>query len=294
VQPGIDPASGRVKTGRVTRVYLSYRREGSERIAQQLTERLAEHFEVVAPDSEPESAVLQADVVVAVIDPRWTDIMGQPRSDSSSDRVSAEIRAALRSGVLIIPVLIDGARMPTRTELPETLAELAGKRAVIVGTDSFTSDSSQLVSSIERRVPEVHREPSSGEDKDALRQRRITELHGGIRAAAETGDWQTVLNLGSELTSLRPDNDDPDGLVTMARQRLAEARRRRLNSNPELGIEAQAARPLNDANDEAPAQSSSGVRPLDQSPAPGIKSTAVPLVVLVVAILVVVLVLFTI
>ena len=276
------------------RVYLSYRREDSERIAQQLTERLAEHFEVVAPAAEPESAVLQADVVVAVIDARWTDIMGQPQSDSSSDRVSAEIAAALRSGVLVIPVLIDGARMPTRTELPDALGELAGKRAVIVGTDSFTSDSSQLISSIERRVPEVHREPSSGENKDALRQRRITELHGGIRAAAETGDWQTVLNLGSELTSLGPANDDPDGLVTMARQRLAEARRRRLNSNPELGIEPQAARPLKDANDEAPPQSSSGVTPVEESPPPRFKSAAVPLVVLVVAILVVVLVLFTI
>jgi hypothetical protein len=220
--------------------------------------------------------------------------MGQPRSDSSSDRVSAEIAAALRRGVLVIPVLIDGARMPTRTELPDALAELAGKRAVIVGADSFTSDSSQLISSIERRVPEVHREPSSGENKDALRQRRITELHGGIRAAAETGDWQTVLNLGSELTSLGPANDDPDGLVTMARQRLAEARRRRLNSNPELGIEPQAARPLKDANDEAPPQSSSGVTPVEESPPPRFKSAAVPLVVLVVAILVVVLVLFTI
>ena len=275
------------------RVYLSYRPEDSERIAQQLTERLAEHFEVVAPAAEPESAVLQADVVVAVIDARWTDIMGQPRSDSSSDRVSVEIAAALQGGVLVIPVLIDGARMPTRTELPETLAELAGKRAVIVGTDSFTSDSSQLISSIERRVPDVDREPSSGENKDALRQRRITELHGGIRAAAETGDWQTVLNLGSELTSLGPANDDPDGLVTMARQRLAEARRRRLNSNPELGIEPQAARPLKDANDEGPPQSSSGVTPVEESP-PRFKSAAVPLVVLVVAILVVVLVLFTI
>ena len=276
------------------RVYLSYRREDSERIAQQLTERLAEHFEVVAPAAEPESAVLQADVVVAVIDARWTDIMGQPRSDTSSDRVGAEIAAALRRGVLVIPVLIDGARMPTRTELPDTLAELAGKRAVIVGTDSFTSDSSQLISSIERRVPEVHREPSSGENKDALRQRRITELHGGIRAAAETGDWQTVLNLGSELTSLGPANDDPDGLVTMARQRLAEARRRRLNSNPELGIEPQAARPLKDANDEASPQSSSGVTPVEESPPPRFKSAAVPLVVLAVAIIVVVLVLFTI
>lgn len=285
-----------MKTGRVTRVYLNYRGEEGEHIAQQLAERLGEHFEVVvdAPAVEPESTNPQADVVVAVIGARWIDIMGQRQSQGIVDRVSAEIVAALRRGVLVIPVLIDGARMPTRTELPETLAELAGKRAVIVGADSFMSDSSQLISAIERRVPELHREPTSAENKEAVRQRRITELQDGIRAAAEAGDWQTVLNLGSELTSLRPANDDPDGLVRMARQRLAEARRRRLSSNPDLGIEAEAPRPLKDENDEAPPPSPSAVTPVDESPPQRLKSSVVPLIVLVAAILVVVLVFLTI
>jgi hypothetical protein len=285
-----------VKTGQVARVYLSYRREESEHIAKQLAERLGDHFEVVvdAPAHEPENGVPQADVVVAVIGARWTEIMGRRQSPGSSDRVSAEIAAALRRGTLVIPVLVDGARLPTSTELPETLAGLAGKRAVIVGADSFTSDSSQLISAIERRVPELHREPTSAQDKEAARHRRIAELQDGIRAAADESDWQTVLNLGSELSSLKPDNDDPDGLVTMARQRLAEARRRRLSSNPDLGIEAQAAQGFKDGNDEAPPPSSAAVTPVDESPRQQVKSSIVPVIVLVVAIIVVVLVLLTI
>jgi hypothetical protein len=283
-----------VKTGQVTRVYLSYRPEDGEHITEQLAQRLGEHFEVAVdgPAVEPESAVLHADVVVAVIGARWTDILGQRQSHRGTDRVSAEIALALRRGLLVIPVLVDGARMPTRSELPEALEELAGKRAVLVGTDSFTSDSSQLISSIERRVP-AHQEPSSAENKDALRQRRIAELEDGIRASAEAEDWQTVLNLGSELTWLRPDNDDPDGLVTLARKRLAEARRRRLSSNPDLGIEAQGPRAVEDPNEKPQPRPSSVSTPGEESPPQPVKSVVVPLVVLLAAILVVVLILAT-
>lgn len=283
-----------MKTGRVTRVYLSYRREDGAHIAQQVGERLAEHFEVVGDANavEPEGA-LEADVVVAVIGAQWTDIWRQRRLDGSADAVSAELVAALRRGLLVIPVLVGGAGMPSRAELPETLAELAGKRAVIVGTDTFTADSSQLISEIERRAPKVHRE-SSPENKDALRQRRITELQDGIRAAAEAGEWQTVLNLASELSSLGPPNDDPEGLVTTARQRLAEARRRRLNSNPDLAIEAPGPRPLQDANDEVKPMSSSSVTPAEEPPPKRVRSSVVPFMVVVLVILVVVLVLVTI
>ena len=279
----------------MTRVYLSYSREDGEQIAQRIADRLGEQFEVVghASTAEAESAVMAADVLVAVIGARWTDIMRQRRLDGSPDAVSAELVTALRRGVLVIPVLVGGAGMPSRSELPEPLAELAGKRAVIVGTDSFTSDSFQLMSEIERRAPEVHQE-SSPENKDAVRQRRITELQDGIRSAAEAGDWQTVLNFGSELSSLRPPNDDPDGLVTMARQRLAEARRRRLNSNPELDVEVTGPGAVQDADDEVEAKSSPAVTPVGEPPSKPVTSSVMPILVLVLVILLVVLVLVTI
>jgi len=280
----------------VTRVYLSYRREDGEHMAQQIAERLAGHFEVVGDASavEPENALVEADVVLAVIGARWTDISRQQGLDGSPDDVTAELVAAFRRGLLVIPVLVDGAGLPSRSELPEPLAELAGKRAVIVGTDSFTSDSFQLISEIERRAPKVRPKSSSLENKDDPRQRRITELQDGIRTAAEAGDWQTVLNLGSELSSLRPPNDDPEGLVTMARQRLAEARRRRLNSNPDLDIDTPDPRALRDANDEVEPMSSSPVKPVEAPPPKRMTSSVLPFMVLVLLILVVVLVVVTI
>src|SRR5215212_7980593 len=138
-------------------------------MARQIGERLAEHFELVGDASaiEPDRAPLDADVVVAVIGARWTDIERKRRSAGSPDAVSAELSAALGRGLLVIPVLVDGAEMPTRSQLPGTLAELAGKRAVIVETDSITSGSFELISEIERRTPQVDRESSSSENTDA-------------------------------------------------------------------------------------------------------------------------------
>ena len=264
-------------------------------MAQQIAERLAEHFEVVGDVSavKPENALVEADVVLAVIGARWTVVRKQQGLNGSPDAVAAELVAALRRGLLVIPVLVDGAGLPSRSELPEPLAELVGKRAVIVGTDSFTSDSFQLISEIERRAPKVRPKSSSLENKDDPRQRRITELQDGIRTAAEAGDWQTVLNLGSELSSLRPPNDDPEGLVTMARQRLAEARRRRLNSNPDQAIETPDPRSLQDANDEVEPMSSSPVAPVEEPPPKRRTSSVLPFMVLVLLILVVVLLVVT-
>ena len=264
-------------------------------MAQQIAERLAERFEVVGDASavKPENSLVEADVVLAVIGARWTDVRNQQGLNGSPDAVTSELVAALRRGLVVIPVLVDGAGLPSRSELPEPLAELAGKRAVIVGTDSFTSDSFQLISEIERRAPKVRRKSSSLENGDDPRQRRITELQDGIRAAAEAGDWQTVLNLGSELSSLRPPNDDPEGLVTMARQRLAEARRRRLNSNPDQAIETPDPRSLQDANDEVEPMSSSPVTPVEEPPPKRLTSSVLPFMVLVLLIVVVVLVVVT-
>jgi tetratricopeptide (TPR) repeat protein len=279
-----------------TRVFVSYRRADSGQVAGRLADRLVEHFQVFIDIDTLESgmeftetirrAVTESDVFVAVIGPQWTELLdpsGQRRLDDSNDWVTVEIATALEHGLPVIPVLVDDARMPTRAELPERLAGLASRQAVTVGHDSFTSDSSQLVAAIQRRIPPVRRQPelaatqlanweaqadaaaregrwteaaelleritaadaSYGEVARKLpiaqRQRRIAELHGEIRAAADGGDWQVVLNLGSELASLDPTNDDPDGLVTRARQSLAEARRRHLGSLFDRAVQAEAA-----------------------------------------------------
>jgi len=278
-----------------TRVFLSYRREDSGHVAGRIADRLAEHFQVFMDidTGEPgmdvtetiRRAVTESDVFVAVIGAHWTELLDpseQRGLDDPNDWVTVQIATALEHGLPVVPVLVDGARMPTRAEMPERLAGLAIRQAVTLGDESFTSDSSQLVATIQRRIPPMRREPESAasqlgkweaqadtaaeegrwtEAADLLerikaadasygevtrklpiaqRHRRIAELHREIRAAANAGDWQVVLNLGSELASLDPTNDDPEGLVTRARQSLAEGRRRHLASLFDRAVKAEA------------------------------------------------------
>ncbi len=56
-------------------------------------------------------------------------------------------------------------------------------------------------------------------------QERIEELHGRVRRLSTDGHWDEVVMLGGDLADIDPAAADPDGLVTAARERLAERER---------------------------------------------------------------------
>jgi TIR domain-containing protein len=62
-----------------------------------------------------------ADIVVAVIGEDWVD----PGLADQGSVVRRELMAALLGGSTVIPVLVDGAPMPAREDLPEELQGLA-------------------------------------------------------------------------------------------------------------------------------------------------------------------------
>ncbi len=72
-----------------------------------------------------EREIAACDVVLAMIGDDWLTIVdseNQPRIADPSDWVHLEIAAALDRGVLTIPVLVEGARMPRTDDLPAPLA----------------------------------------------------------------------------------------------------------------------------------------------------------------------------
>src|SRR5262249_38379475 len=88
-----------------------------------------------------------------IIGPNWltaTDERGSRRLDDPDDLVRLEIEAALARGVRVIPILVEGAVMPGRQDLPESLAGLARRNALLIRHDSFRSDAGRLVTAIER------------------------------------------------------------------------------------------------------------------------------------------------
>ena len=55
------------------------------------------------------------------------------------------METALKMGVRVIPVLVDGAAMPRPRDLPDLMRPLTGRRAVHVRHDTFRSDLSELI-----------------------------------------------------------------------------------------------------------------------------------------------------
>ena len=152
-------------------IFVSYRRQESKHFAGRLYDRLADQFgkgqifidvdtiELGVDFAEAISrAVAACQVLLAVIGPTWltiTDEQGRRRLDDPDDIVRLEVEAALARDVRVIPILVEGARMPRRDDLPESLAGLARRNALLIRHENFRDDAGRLVTAIERVLAAV-------------------------------------------------------------------------------------------------------------------------------------------
>jgi hypothetical protein len=152
-------------------VFISYRRADTEGHAGRLSDSLKEHFgervrvfmdfEAI-PAGEDFVKVIQDAVgschaLVAVIGRQWLSVAdaktGTPRLANPRDHVRAEIASALKRGVRVIPVLVQGAAMPAEEELPEDLKPLANRNALEVSGSRWEYDVQTLVRALESSLP---------------------------------------------------------------------------------------------------------------------------------------------
>ena len=83
--------------------------------------------------------VAACDLLLVVVPPLWPT-NGDNVSDHGTAQVAfGQIQVALRSGVPILPVLVNGARMPYRDRLPASMISFAGLPAVEFRSDEFDS-----------------------------------------------------------------------------------------------------------------------------------------------------------
>jgi hypothetical protein len=93
---------------------------------------------------EIRSQVAHCDVLIAVIGPRWVNLL-DTHAASPHDFVVIEIQAALDQGKRIIPTLVGGAQFPAVDILPEPIQALARKNAVGLRPERFKADCLGLV-----------------------------------------------------------------------------------------------------------------------------------------------------
>jgi hypothetical protein len=152
------------------RIFISYRREDAAYPAGWLFDRLAERFgsEQIFKDVDSielgddfveviGEAVGSTDVLLALIGDRWLTVVdedGDRRLDDPEDFVRLEIEAALTRRVRVIPILVEGARMPREDQLPPTLSPLARRQALELSPSRFAADSGKLLAVLEKTLAE--------------------------------------------------------------------------------------------------------------------------------------------
>ena len=152
----------------MTKVFLSYRREDSGgyagRIQDQLVQALGSDILFMDVDAIPLGAnfvrvlhdeVAKCEVLLAVIGRNWLDARdehGNHRLENPNDFVRVEIGAALQRDIPVVPILVDGARIPDARQLPKELEELSLRNGIEVRLASFHEDVSRLIHGLKTQL----------------------------------------------------------------------------------------------------------------------------------------------
>jgi formylglycine-generating enzyme required for sulfatase activity len=123
------------------------------------------------------------EVFLVLIGKRWLTLRGgawwwpwRPRLKKSKDYVRLEIATALKRDIVVIPVLLDGARMPGARDLRGNIAGLAGYQGVELSQRHWDEDADRLVLDIERRLEEQRARRARLEaEQEARREKERTE-----------------------------------------------------------------------------------------------------------------------
>jgi TIR domain len=148
------------------KIAISYRRADCSAIAGRIFDRLAAHFGEDAVFMDIDNIPLGTDfrihiqevlqrtnVLIALIGADWLGVGadGAARMNEKTDPVRVEIETALRRKTPIIPVLVDGAKMPDSTALPAEFGNFAFLNAAEVASGrDFRSQLARLIGAIEQ------------------------------------------------------------------------------------------------------------------------------------------------
>jgi TIR domain len=175
-------------------VFISYRRADSIKDARALFERLSREFERdkvfidldgIGP-GEDFVAHLQQQLegcaaLVVVIGPGWAS---ERRLHNEYDFVRLEVASGLERGIKVFPVLINGATMPAKEDLPEGLHSLLTRQAVVLDDRKFDADIDKLAQAI-RKV--IDRPPDTDATKSMNGEGRLD-----LKSAKSRGRVQEV------------------------------------------------------------------------------------------------------
>jgi hypothetical protein len=182
-----------------TKVFISYRRSDSAghagRVHDRLARELGRDLLFMDVDAVPLGAnfvkvladeVAKCDVLLAIIGPTWSS----GRLSNSDDYVRIEIAAALKRGIPVIPILLDNTPIPSPSDLPDDLKELAERNGLNVRHASFHADLDKLIRALKASKPTNWRDERSQDGFSSI----FDEIFG-IKGSNNGGDVRYELEV---------------------------------------------------------------------------------------------------
>ena len=102
-----------------------------------------------------ERALRWCNVMLVLIGPKWltmADEDGRRRLDDPEDLLRREIESAFKRGIPIIPVLVRGAHIPHRKDLPNSLKELRNRQGRHIHEGHWARDTEDLIKGLEETL----------------------------------------------------------------------------------------------------------------------------------------------
>jgi hypothetical protein len=189
-------------------IFISYRRDDTEGQAGRLFDDLKQHFgegavfmDVAGLEAGRDfrraidDQVASCGVLLAIIGKNWlmaSDGAGARRLDDPMDFVRLETASALKRDIPVVPVLVQGARMPRAEDLPDNLKELSFRNGVELTHARWDSDVQVLIKALRPFVQVSQPVPGVGPSlpPTASRRARVPVVIGlaiAVLAAAVTG-----------------------------------------------------------------------------------------------------------
>jgi hypothetical protein len=166
VEARLRPSRPLNKAREVPSIFLCYRREDTQDAAGRLHDRLVNAYGQERVFMDIDSVPLGIDfvehvteqigsciAVIVMIGKQWHAIKDKKRRrrlDNEDDLVRAEIRAALKQKIPVIPVTVQNAAMPQAEDLPDDIRLLARRNGIDLSATRWTTDVERLIKELDR------------------------------------------------------------------------------------------------------------------------------------------------
>ena len=196
--------------------FISYRRDDTIGHVGRLHDRLASRWggksiywdiDNIPPGDDFLNAIdntlASCDLALLVIGPKWldaADASGHRRLDNGNDFHRLEIERAIKLDKRLIPLLVNGATLPTADSLPPSMRAITTKNAFDISDKRFDFDSAKLIQSIETWFASLPAGPHDRSKAESKRTSSCSATPGETRDASKPADGGT--QKGSPLGAL--------------------------------------------------------------------------------------------